>query len=212
MALTTTTLAAACAADASKITVTSATGLVIGDIVRVDQELMRVTKGYVSGSTVVPVLRGQSGTVAQAHASSANVTHGTPSEFGDPAAQVVPGYPIAGRARTMTSYSATGAIALPTPGTDAVAVINGTSTLAMTLANPTKDMDGDCLIIIGNDKSASTVTYTAGFGNAGSGYDVITLQTGGQVGFTLMACNGIWVIIGAPTITGTSTSVSVAIA
>jgi len=27
-----------------------------------------------------------------------------------------------------------------------------------------------------------------------------------------MACNGIWVIIGAPTITGTSTSVSVAIA
>lgn len=211
MALTTTTLAAALTAGASKMLVASATGIAAGDQGRVGDEIVQVTKGYVTGSTTVPILRGQSGTVAQAHPSGANVTHGTAQEFGDPSPQVVPGYPLAGRARTMTSYSAAGAIALPSPGSDAVAVINGTSALAMTLANPTKDQDGDILVIIGNGKSASTITYTAGFGNAGSGYDVITLQTGGQVGLILMACNGIWVILGTP-ITGTTTAISAAIA
>jgi len=211
MALTTTTLAAACAADASKLTVTSATGIAQNDILKIDDEILKVTKGYVVGSTIVPVLRGQSGTVPSAHQSGANLTHDTPDGFGDPSAQVVPSFPLAGRARTLTSYTAAGAIALPTPGSDAVAVINGTATIAMTLANPTKDMDGDILVIIGNGKSASTVTYTAGLGNAGSGYDVLTFQTAGQVACMLMACNGIWVLLGAP-FTGTTTALSIAIA
>lgn len=211
MALTTTTLAAACAADATKLTVASATGIAQGDIIKIDDEVMKVTKGYVVGATIVPVLRGQSGTVPVAHPSGANLTHDTPAGFGDPGAQVVPSYPLAGRARTMTSYSAAGAIALPTPGTDAVAILNGTSTIAMTLANPSKDQDGDILTIIGNGKSASTVTYTAGLGNAGSGYDVLTLQNAGQVACMLMACNGVWVLLGAP-FTGTTTALSIAIA
>jgi hypothetical protein len=211
MALTTTTLAADCAEDASKITVTSATGIAQADIIKIDDEVLKVTKGYVVGSTIVPVLRGQSGTVPSAHPSGANLTHDTPDGFGNPAAQVVPAYPLAGRARTLTSYTDAGAIALPTPGTDAVAVINGTSTIAMTLANPTKDQDGDILVIIGNGKSASTVTYTAGLGNAGSGYDVLTLQNAGQVACMLMACNGIWVLLGAP-FTGTTTALSIGIA
>ena len=211
MALTTTTLAAACTADASKLSVTSATGIAQGDIIKIDDEILQVTKGYVVGTTSVPVLRGQSGTVAVAHPSSANLSHDTPAGFGDPSPQVVPSYPLAGRARTATSYSAAGAIALPSPGSDAVAILNGTSAIALTLANPTKDMDGDILIIIGNGKSQSTVTYTAGLGNAGSGYDVLTLQNGGQVGCILMACNGIWVLLGAP-FTGTTTALSIAIA
>lgn len=200
------------AADASKLTVASATGIAQGDIIKVDEETMQVTKGYVVGATIVPVLRGQTGGVAVAHPSGANLSHDTPAGFGDPAAQVVVSYPLAGRARTMTSYTAAGAIALPSPGTDVQAILNGTSAIAMTLANPSKDQDGDELVIMGNGKSASTVTYTAGFGNAGSGYDVITMQTGGQTGFTLRACNGIWVIIGAPPITGTTTALSLAIA
>jgi hypothetical protein len=77
-----------------------------------------------------------------------------------------------------------------------VAIINGTGALAMTLANPTKDMDGDSLIIIANGKAAHTVTYTAGLGNGGGNYDVGTYSGTLAGGCTLMACNGFWVLIG----------------
>ena len=92
----------------------------------------------------------------------------------------------------MTSYSATGAIALPLPGADAVAILNGTSALAMTLANPTKDMDGCVLYVVGNGKAAHTITYTAGLGNAGSGLDVGTFASGAQLCQSFIAANEIW--------------------
>lgn len=211
MALATTTLSAACAVGDTSITVASATSVAAGRIIRVDNEVMVVGGGYVSG-TSVPVLRGQNGTVTAAHVSSANVTHGLPSDFGDP----VPGaddsttYP-ARPGRDIRSYGAAGAIALPASGRDMVAIIIGTSALAMTVAAPTKDLDGSILYIVGNGKSASTVTFASGIGNAGSSYDVATLQNAGQVGMALMACNGFWVLLGAP-VTGTTTALSWAIA
>lgn len=210
MAFTTTTLASAMAAGDTAMVVTSATGFAAGNKVLIDQEMFQVVNSYVSGTTI-PVIRGQEGTAATAHAASANVTTGLGSDFANPGAQTPVTYAIAGKVRTVTSYSASGAIALPTAGTDAVAILNGTSALAMTLANPTKDMDGSILYIAGNGKSASTVTYTAGFGNAGSSYDVLTAQTAGQVGITLMAVNAIWVVIGGPPITGTTTALTWAI-
>jgi hypothetical protein len=102
---------------------------------------------------------------------------------------------------------------LPAPGSDAVAVIIGTSTLTMTVAAPTKDMDGSILYIMGNGKSASTVAFDAtnGIGNAGSNYDVITFQNAGDVSISVMAINGYWNLVGSP-ITGTTTALSVAIA
>lgn len=210
MALTTTTLASACAATDTSIVVTSATGFAARSYVLIDQEVMQIALSYSSGTTI-PVTRGQNGTVVAAHVSGANATAGTGSDFAAVAPQVNTNVPIAGRARTLTSYSASGAISLPTPGNDGVAILNGTSTLAMTLANPTKDMDGTLLYILGNGKSASTVTVSDGYGLAGSGYTVLTFQNAGVVGFTLMAANAAWVIIGAPPITGTSTEVSIAI-
>lgn len=211
MALTTTTLASAMLSTDTSMVVTSATGFAAGSKILIDQEMFQIVNSYISGTTI-PVIRGQEGTAVQAHASGANVTVGLGSDFATPGPQTDATYRIAGKARTVTSYSATGAIALPTPGTDAVAILNGTTALAMTLANPTKDMDGSILIIVGNGKSASTVTYTAGIGNAGSSYDVLTAQTGGQVGLILMAANGIWVLIGGPPLTGTTTALTWAIA
>lgn len=195
MALTTTTLSSACAASDHSIVVASATGFAAGKLVLIDGEMFQVRKDYVSGTTVV-VLRAQDGTVRAAHVSSSNVTVGDAADFANPVAQGFVDYAVVGRGRTLTSYSAAGAISLPTPGNDAVAIINGTNALAMTLANPTKDMDGCVLTIIANGKAAHTVTYTAGFGNGGSSYDVGTFSASLQLGFQAMAVNGFWVVIG----------------
>lgn len=196
MALATTTLSSAVAINDTVIKVASATDVAAGRLIRIDDEWMKVSQAYSSG-TAVNVLRGQQGSASAAHASSANVTHGLASDFSDApdgayGANVVPSQ----RARRVVSYSAAGAISLPGAGEDVVAVINGTGALAMTLANPSKDIDGSMLIIIANGKAAHTVTYTAGIGNGGASFDVGTFSASLQVGCQLMACNGFWVLIG----------------
>lgn len=209
MALTATTLSAAVAVNDNSIVVASATGFAAGSQVLVDQENMQVAQNYVSGTTI-PVLRGRDGTATVAHKVTAPCIVELASDLSGPSATTTVQFPPV-RARRIINYATAGAITLPAPGEDMVAIIDGTSTLAMTLANPTKDMDGSLLIIVANGKSASTVTYTAGFGNAGSSYDVITFQNAGQVSLPLIAANGIWVALNTP-VTGTSTALSVAVA
>lgn len=192
MALTTTTLASAVLAADTAIVLTSATGVSAGSYFLVDQEIMQAVKSYVSGTTV-QVLRGLEGTIQSAHKASANITLGASTDFSLPVGPTVTTYPVV-RGRTMTSYSAAGAIALPNAGSDAIAVINGTGALAMTLANPTKDMDGCMLWIIANGKAAHTVTYSAGVGNGGGTMDVGTYNATEATGCALVACNGFWVL------------------
>jgi len=210
MALTRTTLASAVAVDDTSIVVASATGFAAGSVVKVDQEVMVVQQNYLTGVTI-PVRRGQGGTLGTTHASAAGVVVGSPSagDFVDPGPGMATNFQPAARARVITSYSAAGAITLPVPGSDAVAILNGTSALAMTIANPTTDNDGDILIIVGNGKAAHTITYTAGWGNAGSGADVGTFDTGGQCCMQLIAANAIWVPLPSP-FSGTLTAFDVA--
>lgn len=211
MSLTTTTFSAAVAATDVAVNLTSTTSLAANMNIVADGEQMQVVQGYTGGNPV-PVLRGRGGTVTAAHVSGANVTFGVASDFTNPGPGGQPVNWPNSRTRTLTSYSASGAIALPVSGQDAVAIINGTSTLTMTLAAPTKDLDGSILYIQGNGKSASTVAVAGnnGIGNAGAGYRTITLQTGGDVGVSLMAVNGNWNLLNTP-ITGTTTAISVAI-
>jgi hypothetical protein len=209
MALTTTTVSVAIAAADQSITVASATSLAAGKIVKVNDEFMQVRKDYSSG-TVIPVLRGQGGTLPKAHGITSNVVHGDATDFANTVPQGTVPYPYV-RVREVRAYGAAGAITMPTPGNDMVAIINGTGALAMTLANPTKDMDGDTLTIIANGKAAHTVTYTAGFGNGGSSYDVLTFASGAQNTVVAMAANGFWCLLPS-LIAGTATAVSVTIA
>lgn len=211
MALARTTLSAAVAQGDSVITVASATSIVAGRLILIDNEWMQVQQSYASG-TSVPVLRGRNGSVQTSHPTSAGVVHGDAADFANPAAQAYGSVngPL-GRVRDLRSYSAAGAIDLPTPGTDRVAILNGTGALAMTLANPTKDNDGDILIIVGNGKAAHTVTYTAGFGDAGSSYDVATFTANGQCSLVLIAANEKWMLFGAPQ-AGTVTNMAITIA
>lgn len=208
MALTTTTLSGAYTSGGSSLTVAEATNIAIGNIVRVDDEQMLVTSAYVAGSTTVPVNPGQGGTACANHASGANVTFGAPSDTAWAsvgASSVIP-YPLAGRTRRMTSYSAAGAIALPDPGTDKTAIINGTTILAMTVAAPGKQQDGSLLYIASNGAAAHTVTFTGGLSGAGSSYDVLTFNAGAPVLVVVMAVNGNWMAPCSPAMTGTVTN------
>lgn len=212
MALTRTTLSAAVAVDATKINLTSLTGLVIGDLILVNQEVFKVTKGY-SGANPVPVLRGQDGTKASAHVSGAGAVHGTPDEFANPGAQTPVTYAIAGKVRTLTSYSAAGAITLPTAGTDTVAVINGTDALAMTVAAPGKDLDGSLLWVASNGAAAHTVTFTGGLSGAGTSYDVLTVNATAPVLMgPFMAVNEKWQAPVGVAMSGTVTNITAGIA
>lgn len=214
-ALTTTTLSGAIGADDTLIKVASGTSFGKGKYLRIDDEFLVQTADADSASTtLIPVMRGCNGSVAKAHVTTANVVMGPGSDFTGDSVTTSLGYPLAGRQRRVVNYDATGAIALPSPGTDVVAVLIGTSALAMTVAAPSKDMDGCKLTIFGNAKSASTITFdgSVGLANAGASYNVITLQTAGNVGVEVMAINGFWNIAAAPAITGTTTAIGAAVA
>lgn len=213
MALTTTTTSAAIANTDRVVNLTSVSGLTAGMYIKIDEEFMQVGSAWTTAANPVNVTRGMNGTAQIAHVSGANAVFGTGSDFGNPNSTVVTAYALSGRRRKLISYSASGAITLPSAGEDMDAVLNGTSTLTMTLAAPGKDLDGSVMTVIGNGKSQSTVAVSGndGVGNAGSGYRTYTFQNAGQVSVSLKACNGEWVALNTP-ITGTTTAISVAIA
>jgi hypothetical protein len=191
MALVRTTLSSAVAIADKSIVVASATGFSAGYKIRVDGEMMEVVKTYVSGTTI-GVLRGQEGSATTTHAASAGVVVGTGTDWDDPAAGAVVGFPLNGRTTLTRSYSAAGAIELPTAGSDMVAVLNGTDVLAMTIAVPGLDLEGSKLTIMANGAAAHTLTFASGLSGAGASYDVITLNGTGPVSATFVAVNALW--------------------
>lgn len=213
MALTTTTLSAAVGVNDTTILLASVTGLAVGSILEIDGEIMKVASP-VSTATTVPqsVLRGQDGTYNQAHASGAQVKLGSgqtalvASDFPQPMPGSGPAAIPAAPGRERLSYSAAGAITLPRVGCDMYAELNGTSVLAMTLANPSAAASGSLLIIAGNGKAAHTVTYSAGLGNVGATADVITFKADQAQAIVLVSVGGFWVqvgmVAGAATIAG----------
>lgn len=204
MALSRTTLSAAVAASDVAVTLAAITGLQVGDEIVIDGEVMRVSSVGSAATVPVGVIRGVRGTAVKAHPVTAGVAYGPPADHSATVRS-------ASRKREIASYTAAGAIALPTPGNDAVAILNGTSALAMTLADPAKDNDGDILYIVGNGKAAHTVTYTAGLGDGGSGLDVGTFDTNAQCCMAFVAANETWVPLPSP-LSGTLTGCDVAVA
>jgi hypothetical protein len=213
MALARTTLSAAVAAADTSIVVASATGFAAGNPVRVDAELLKVTKGYVAGNTTVPVLRGQDGTAVVAHAKTAGVIVGTAAEFATPAPQTTVTYPLAGRARTIINVSVTSTLTLPAAGTDLLVVLNGTTVIALTVPVPTKDMDGTVLWIASDGAAAHTVTFTGGLSGASTSYDVVTVNATAPVLLgPIMAVNSLWQMAVAVPLAGTVTNLTATVA
>jgi hypothetical protein len=210
MSLVNTTLSAAITKNSSEIVVASATSLAAGRLVLIDDEFMEVTKSYVSASTTAPVLRGRLGTKAGAHAASAKVTHGLASDYDTPAAQAVTVNQFQ-RVTRIVSYSASGAITLPDQGEDVIAVLNGTDALAMTIADPGRDIDGSSLTILAAGAAAHTLTFASGLGGASTSYDVLTLNGSGLAGTKVYAVGGYWISPVMTAMAGTLTNITATI-
>lgn len=215
MALTRTTLSAAVAITDRSITVASATGLAAGDLLKIDEEWLQNLSTYVAGDTTFAVRRGLNGSAQVAHVSGAGVVHAANSDSewgGTPAATIVP-YGLAGRRRRVLSYSAAGAITLPVAGEDMIAIINGTTILAMTVAAPTTDMDGSLLYISANGVAAHTVQFTGGLSGAGGSYDILTINATAPVTLgPFMAVNALWQAPVGVAMAGTVTNITATLA
>lgn len=197
----TTTLSAAVAKNDTTVLVAAITNLSAGCWLKIDNELFKVLSVPSAATTPVPVLRGQEGTAQVAHNASAQVLIGVgPSNLvaGD-WGQAQPGAVQLGAASIKpwitTNYAASGAITVPTPGSNGIAILDGTSALTMTLANPSSIQDGDLLAVVANGKAAHTVTISSGIGNGGASFDVGTFSASLAVGCILMAVGGFWVLV-----------------
>ncbi len=206
MALATTTLAAACTEIATSIQVAAATSMAPGRIIIIDGEQMKVQQSYDGTSVLVPVLRGKGGTRNAAHVSGAYVTHGLASDFANPATAQAVSWPPGTRTRSVVSYTAAGAITLPVPGEDLVVILNGTAAVDMTIADPTKDLNGCIVYVCAGGAAAFTVTAAGGFGAGGGSYDKLTFAAGAQVAIWMIAADGAWVVPNSPAIAGTATN------
>lgn len=211
MALVKTTASAAIALGDNKLTVASATGFTAGYLIKVDDEEMVVASTYTSGTTI-PVLRGKNGSAQVAHPTGVNVVVGVASDWANPSATVITAYPLSARRQRVVSYSAAGAIELPSAGEDMVAILNGTSVLAMTVAVPGQDNDGSRLTIVANGAAAHTVTFSGGLSGAGSSYDVVTFNGTGPVAIEAIACNAKWNALVNVPMAGTVTNITATVA
>lgn len=210
MALTATTLSGAIGANDTTIKVASATGFAKGRRIRIgDENMLQTAEAAANATTVIPVRRGVD-SQAVAHPSTAVVLVGNPAadvgDWGGNQVVTSQAYPLAGRQRRYDEYGAAGAITLPSPGSDAVAAILGTAALAMTVAAPTKDMNGCKLTILGSGAAAHTITFAGGLSGAGTSYDVLTLNATAVAGVEVIACNGLWIAPCAPAMGGTVTN------
>lgn len=208
-----TTLSAAQGLNDQTALLASLTGVVSGGWLLIDGETEKVIGTVPAAATTpVQVLRGQEASFNQAHPISAQVKVcvGASSllagDFGAPApgAFMIPIPPVPVTERK--SYSVAGAITLPSIGNHMIAALNGTTILAMTLANPSIAQDGSRLVISGNGKAAHTVTYTAGLGNVGATADVLTFKADQAQSIELVASGGFWqntsIVAGAATLAG----------
>ena len=110
----------------------------------------------------------------------------------------------------MTSYGAAGAISLPPAGADALARINGTSALAMTLAVPTKDLAGSILTIATVGPGAHVITVAGGISGSASIGTLTFEASPAKCCVSFMAMDEIWSLYPAP-VSGTLTSFDIAV-
>lgn len=207
MALAETTLSAAVAQADSEIKVAAATSVAAGRLVQVDGEMMEVTKGYVTASTTVPVVRGRAGTAQVAHLNTARVVHGDAADWGAPGAGSVAQFAPAGRPRRTRSYRTTASMDLPAPGEDLLVRLDSTA-FTLTVPVPTNDLDGCEVTFVGSAAGVAYVLeFTGGLGGASTNYETITWNGTGNLAFKVIAMNGAWCSLVAGGLSGTATAI-----
>lgn len=193
MALTTTTLAGSCTANDLQITVTSATGFLAGNVVKIDDEWMLVDRSYVSGTSIPVFRRGDRASVVSAHNALAVVVTGLTSEVATVAAGTLNPHPASSSIGVdLTTYSVNGAIAIPLR--DTMVVIDKATAAAMTLAAPGKDQDGMTMFITSTTNAAHVITATSlvNDGATGAPHTTVTFPAFKGAGIYLVALQGLW--------------------
>ena len=200
MALTNTTLAAACGRDDTTIRVTSATGFADKQLIRIDVEVMaQAGTPTTTSPTVIPVRRGLEGTAQLAHGILANVATGLTTDFPNPPpGQVTALAPGAGR-RTIGADTTIATADLPAGET--VYVITKASAAAITLGNPSKAQDGLRVTFRSATAAAHVITYTAGIYGDTTSSDVLTFAAKNGASVTLEANGGGWGAIALANVT-----------
>ncbi len=196
MALTRTTLSAAVLASDLAIPVTSSTGFLPGQLVKIENEFTNVLT--VPSTTSITVrMRGDQGSAALAHAILAPVeTTATASDW--PGGPIASSAPIPTYAPLLLSVGANGVIPVPTQNTT-ILLTKGSALASTTLGAPSTANDGIVLTITNTTAFAHVITATSLISDGVTGGAKSTLTFGAFVGssITLMAANGLWQVISA---------------
>lgn len=192
MALTSTTLAAACTASAVKLTLTSTSGIAAGDFLQIDSEFMRVVSVPASGLVTVRA-RGDQGTHAVAHDILALVNaSATASDFPALAVgQVSPNPPDDFEVLTLGQDTDFTASNLPVRNTEYI--IMKATAAAITLDPANAASRPLTLKFVAGTAQAHTLTYTEGFLGDTTSSDVVTFgsKVGANCSITL-GKSGLW--------------------
>lgn len=202
MALTNTTLAAACGANDTILKLTSTSGYpAVGAIaganntrVQVDGEYMYHVRTIASGVIEVRS-RGADGTLAFAHDLLSPVSMGVPSDFAlTPNGAVAPRPPFVDE---VVTYGQDGAIAIPNH--DQTILLNKATAAALTLAAPTVGQNGLKLTFVNQTAAAHVITATSLLADAvtGSPHTTATFAAFKGSSLTLKAANGLWSVVAA---------------
>lgn len=202
MALTRTSLSAACGASDLTLAVTSTTGFpavgVIGSRQRmvVDDESMLVELVPVA-NTVKVLQRGYNGTVATAHdILSPVITSSSEADF----AAVPMGANVARPpfVDDIVSVGQNGIIAVPIRNTTFI-LTKATALASTTLAAPAKDQDGVRLTFVNQTAAAHVITATSLLADGVTGSPHTTATFGAFIGasLVLVADNGLWAVVSA---------------
>jgi hypothetical protein len=189
MAIVQTTLSGAITSSQTSFGVASATGITAPNYqtmtgitwLLVDQEWMSVET---LAGTVVGVVRGKNGSVAQAHASGALVTAGAPGDFLDAQGNFSGGtfttskdYPFSLGSLNLPAIQLTGSADAINPSLPANYVIKTAGVDAMTIATPTVAQEGNYFYISSDTANAHTLTAaSACFSNGTAATTVVTFK------------------------------------
>ncbi len=207
MALTRTSIAADCTADATTLSITSTSsgfptvGVIVGNgqLACLDGEYLLITQVPVAG-TVKVAQRGYNGTVARAHDVLAPFTTGSAADF----AEIGAGFDDARPPNVdeILSIGENGIIPVPVKNTT-YELTKGSALASTTLAAPGKDQDGLRIVFTSATAYAHVLTATTLWGDGASGSPHTTATFAAYVGasLTVEAINGIWNVVASVGVT-----------
>ena len=200
MALTQTTLAAAVGVNDSTIKVTATTGFAVGNLIRVDNEVMAQTAA--ASGTSIPVRRGLEGSAQVAHGILSAVATGLTTDLPNPSPGLIVAVKAGDPARVTLGADATlGAADLNIAGT--TYVIAKATAAAITLGAPTVAQDGLTLVFISATAAAHVITATGLFDDGVTGGSKNAATFAAFIGATIViqANRGKWAVVSLKAVT-----------